>query len=98
MKEEDPSKSRRDLITAAKKNITDEDTKKRRHSALQDLTKQGDFVTRFTPMAAGVWSTAVQPDSFKFALNAAAMDVLPHNAQSQSMAQEELQYLPSMFE
>ena len=78
---EDPSRSRRALITAAKKGITDEDTKKRRHSALQDLTKQGLFVKRFTPTAAGVWSTAVQSfqsDYFKFALNA-AMDVLRFN-------------------
>ena len=59
----------------------EEDTKNRR-SALQDLTKQGDFVKRFTPIAAGVWSTAVQSlqsDSVKFGLNA-AMDVLPYNA------------------
>ena len=54
----------------------------KRQSALQDLTKQGDFVIHSN----GCWfflvnsSTVTQSDSFKFALNAAAMDVLPHNA------------------
>ena len=77
--QEDPSRSRKALLTAAKRRVSSEDV---RLTGLQSLPRQGHMIRATTPDTATIWAKAVQSlpdDSFKFALNA-AHDTLPHNA------------------
>ncbi len=79
--QEDPSRPRKALLKAAKRQVTDEDDDNRL-TELQSLPRQGHMIRSTSPDTASIWATAVQSlpeDSFKFVLNA-AHDTLPHNA------------------
>ena len=79
--QEDPSRSRKALLTAAKRRVSSEEEVVRL-TGLQSLPRQGHMIRATTPDTATIWAKAVQSlpdDSFMFALNA-AHDTLPHNA------------------
>ena len=86
--QEDPSHSRKALLTAAKRRVSSEEEDVRLtgiqslpRQGHQSLPRQGHMIRATTPDIATIWAKAVQSlpdDSFKFALNA-AHDTLPHN-------------------
>ena len=87
---EDPSRGRKALAAAARRQVKSQEASDRLQQ-VQDLQKQGEMLRTTTSDTATVWAKAVQAlpaNTMKFALNA-AHDTLPHNANLQLWKKKE---------